>query len=441
MIERFDGPAFAVYYDGKRLDATTEGITVRDVIRTQDEVTHTITHLEYAPDGVRVEHHELAYPDSSVLERWVTVHNLGDAVVRVERLDSICLELSPDEYDLMHYTSTWGREFEGVRERMAGPVILETRTGRSSNEQHPWCALFGSDGEVLSAAVSWSGNWVLRFEPLDGGGYRLSGGLHDWEFFKDLAPRRSVEGAHVVTVVGSDHDLNTVSTQYARVGRRFWYPRNELSQNLPIEWNHWWSYEDRNISEDVFRQNVDVAARLGIEVCTLDAGWFGPTDDGAHWYDYRGDWDQVNTARFPSGIRKLSDYVHGKGLGFGLWCEIEGLGRCARLNETHPEYVALRGSEHLGFVCFGNPDARQWAFSTLDRLIAEYRCDWLKLDFNVDPEAGCNRVDHGHRAGDGLYEHYQGYYSMLERLLEKHPDTILENCSSGGLRIDLGISR
>jgi len=184
---------------------------------------------------------------------------------------------------------------------------------------------------------------------------------------------------------------------------------------------------------------VDVAAKLGIEVCTLDAGWFGPTNPDAHWYDYRGDWDKVNTIRFPGGIRTLSDYVHSKHMKFGLWCEIEALGQHARLAEEHPEFMALRGGERLGYVCFGNPAVQEWAFQTLDRMITEYRCEWIKLDFNVDPGAGCDRMDHGHGAGDGLLEHYLGYYRTLGKIRERHPDVILENCSSGGLRIDLGI--
>ncbi len=52
---------------------------------------------------------------------------------------------------------------------------------------HPWFALTHAGGSVLSGSVAWSGNWVFRFDPIEGGGFRLSGGLHDWEFAKDLA--------------------------------------------------------------------------------------------------------------------------------------------------------------------------------------------------------------------------------------------------------------
>lgn len=434
---------FAIDYDGKRLDGQTPGVVVRAAETTElaDGSRHVTVHLDYPPDGLEIDVHAIAYAGSPLVEQWIVARNVGQQTQRIERLDTIDLAIPAAQYELVSYTSAWGLEFEEVREPLSDDVVLETRKGRSSNERHPWFALLRGDGQTLSASVIWSGNWVFRFDSKENGGYQISGGLHDWEFSKELAPGVEVEGAHVALVLGQRHDLNDISAAYANVGRRHWYPRNALSDTLPVEWNHWWPYFDHSIDEEVFKRNVDEAARIGCDVCTLDAGWFGPTDAGTHWYDYRGDWDLVNTVRFPSGIRALADYTHQRGMAFGIWCEIEGLGQHARLAETHPELVARRDGERLGYVCFGSPAAQEWAYATLDCLITDYACDWVKLDFNLDPGAGCNRTDHGHGAGDGLYEHYRGYYRTLERIRQRHPDVILENCSSGGLRIDLGIAR
>ena len=128
-------------------------------------------------------------------------------------------------------------------------------------------------------------------------------------------------------------------------------------------------------------------------------------------------------------------------MAFGLWCEIEAIGKSAHLADTHPEISATRDGEPLGYVCLGSAAGQQWALATLERLISEYHCDWIKLDFNLDPGAGCNRRDHGHGAGDGLYAHYQGYYALLTAIRSRYPHVVLENCSSGGLRIDLGLAR
>ncbi|HXF63898.1 MAG TPA: alpha-galactosidase [Caldilineaceae bacterium] len=440
------GPAFTVVCNDQQIDGHSADFQVQQVEqRTLDGQRSRLSVFgNISPFHLEIEHHTLAFPGSTLLEQWVTVRNSGAAAVRISRLDAITLDLvaldPAASYELMYFTSDWGAEFESIREPLDRTgKVLETRAGRSSKGQHPWFALLRNDGEILSASVLWSGNWVFRFEPLPEGGIRLSGGLHDWAFFKDLQPGEAVESPHVALALGGGGDLNSVSIQYGRVGRRYWYPHNALSESLPVEWNHWWSYEDKAINEEVFRQNVEKAKELGIEVCTLDAGWFGPTDPATHWYHYRGDWDLVNTTRFPSGMRALADHVHRHGMRFGLWCEIEGLGKDAALATTHPEFVAARDGARLGYVCFGNPAVQEWAFATLDRLITGYGCDWIKLDFNLDPGAGCNRTDHGHGAGDGLFEHYRGYYRTLERVRARHPEVILESCSSGGLRIDLGL--
>jgi alpha-galactosidase len=66
---------------------------------------------------------------------------------------------------------------------------------------------------------------------------------------------------------------------------------------------------------------------------------------------------------------------------------------------------------------------------------------WLKMDFNVDPGFGCTRTDHGHNAGDGLLRHYEGLYKLLDQIRLDFPDLLIEACSSGGLRIDLGLAK
>lgn len=392
-------------------------------------------------DGVTVERCTETHDGVSLVEQWARVTNTGDGPIRISRLDSISFTLPASNYELMYFKGSWGDEFTPVREPLTGDKVLYNRTGRSSQGMHPWFSIFADDGRVITGSVMWSGNWVIRFEQVPDGGFRVSAGLDDWAFSKDLVPGESMESPHVALAYGQNGDLNETSVQFVRVGRAKWYPKNAFMDTMPVEWNHWWSYEDKLITEDVFKRNVDVAAELGFDICTLDAGWFGPSEPGTDWYQLRGDWDQVNTMRFPSGIRALADYTHSKGLKFGLWCEIEALGTQALLAEKRPELVALRDGQKLGYVCLGSPAAQEWAFQTLDHLIGDYRCDWIKLDFNLDPGAGCNRTDHGHGVGDGLFEHYHGYYALLTRIRAKYPDVVLENCSSGGLRIDLGLMK
>ncbi|MCA0453720.1 MAG: alpha-galactosidase [Chloroflexi bacterium] len=426
-------PLFAIHHDDQCWDATSLTFMGWTLGESRTGAQHWIAQFEN--EALTVDHHILVYDDTTLIEQWQVIKVI-EGELFIPRLDSYSLDLSPANYELLHFNSDWGQEFEGKQVTLQENMTLETHHGRSSKGQHPWFALVAENGQVLSGSVAWSGNWVCRFETLPTGGYRLSGGLHDWEYATTLAAGESLETPHMILVVG--RDLNHVSQQYARVGRQHWYPRNTLSDELPVEWNHWWSYEDVEINEDVFLKNVDAAAALGVEICTLDAGWFG---EGPEWHLERGDWHKVNRQRFPGGLRALSDAIHAKGMKFGFWCEIEGLGAKADLATLRPYFPALSDQSPLGYVCFGNPAVQEWAFETLSRIIREYNCDWIKLDFNVDPQAGCNRADHGHDLDNGLFAHYRGYYAVLERIRAAFPQVVLENCSSGGLRIDLGIMR
>ncbi|TLS54006.1 alpha-galactosidase [Paenibacillus antri] len=437
---------FALRIDGSYRSPAAQGMSLTGSRQTKEggRVVDAAFFVDDAT-GVQVERRTIRYDGTNLAEQRLIVRNEGTRAARIEAIDTIALELPVRDYETMHYTSGWGMEFENVLRTLpphGQPFRLETRKGRSSADVHPWVALFDrASGLIVTASVMWSGNWALTLAPKGDGAMLLTGGLNDWEFWKELAPGESMESPGVVVASADTGDLNDVSIQYARVGREYWYPRNELSASLPAEWNHWWSYEDKAINEEVFLANVEKAAAMGIDVCTLDAGWFGPTDPDTHWYDYRGDWDLVNTIRFPNGLRVLSDACHERGMKFGLWCEIEALGRHAELARSRPDFVALRDGEPLGYVCFANPAAAEWAFETLDRIITEHNCDWIKLDYNLDPGAGCNRTDHGHGGGDGLFEHIAAYYRLLERVRAKHPRVLLESCSSGGLRIDLGLMR
>ncbi len=213
------------------------------------------------------------------------------------------------------------------------------------------------------------------------------------------------------------------------------------------------------MTEEVIAANARVAAELGIRVVTVDAGWFGAPDAGSDWQEQRGDWDRVNTARFPSGLAALGRSVRAAGAEPGIWIEAEAVAG-PRLRQQRPEALARADGRRrdpsyrvttvsldeddpgfLGYVCLGSEAGRDHVRSALRDVVAAVGARWVKLDFNIDPDGGCKRTDHGHGRGDGLLRHYQGLYAVLREFRETHPEVILEACASGGLRLDLGLAR
>jgi alpha-galactosidase len=200
------------------------------------------------------------------------------------------------------------------------------------------------------------------------------------------------------------------------------------------------------------RAEMGRAARLGAELFVLDAGWWTGADLRTA-YDYSaglGTW-AVDSRRFPSGLRALSDYAHSLGLKFGIWVEPErvalstvgqpGLAEEAWLAtaDGHYDSAVPQDEAVAAQVCLADPEARQWVLDRLVELIDGVHPDYLKWDNNF--WTNCNRAGHGHGPADGNYAHVNALYGVLATLRERYPDLLIENVSGGGRRLDLGMMR
>lgn len=359
--------------------------------------------------------------------------NDSDQNIRIHRFDA-GFTVPAKSLMLNYFTSDWGSEFYPHGIKIENEFSYSSVSGRSCKGFIPWAGLVTSNG-CLTATLAWSGNWNCTITPNEDS-FFFSMGLSCEDTYFDIAPGGSFTGATIYAAKGASIEDSSFAM------RRFFRKRLSLlkdidSDVIPLEYNGWWPYEDRFISEDVYFQNSEIAKNLGIRYAVLDAGWFGTDENDQNWYEKRGDWELINSTIFPSGMKSLFDRAKSIGVLPGIWCEIEAVGKLAKLNETHKDLIALRDGVSLGYICLGFKKSREWALSVIDRLLGEYGAKWIKFDFNLDPARGCNALHHDHGKGDGLYGHYMGYYELLRKVHEKYPDVILENCSSGGLRMDV----
>ena len=58
----------------------------------------------------------------------------------------------------------------------------------------------------------------------------------------------------------------------------------------------------------------------------------------------------------------------------------------------------------------------------------------FKIDYNIN--AGIGTEYHSDSPGDGLLEHNRAYLRWLDGIFTDYPDLVIENCSSGGMRMD-----
>ena len=92
---------------------------------------------------------------------------------------------------------------------------------------------------------------------------------------------------------------------------------NGLALTPPMGWNSWNKFAC-DISEDTVRKTADAMVSSGMrdagyQYVVIDDCWHGKRDaDG---------FIQADPQKFPSGIKALADYVHSKGLKFGIYSD------------------------------------------------------------------------------------------------------------------------
>jgi alpha-galactosidase len=101
---------------------------------------------------------------------------------------------------------------------------------------------------------------------------------------------------------------------------------NGLAKTPPMGWNSWNKFACKGLNEKVVRETADAIATNGMK----DAGYeFVILDDC--WQTGRDANGNIvpDAERFPSGMKALGDYIHSKGLKFGIYTDA-GMLTCAK---------------------------------------------------------------------------------------------------------------
>ncbi len=167
----------------------------------------------------------------------------------------------------------------------------------------------------------------------------------------------------------------------------------------------------------------------------MDAGWY--PCEGVGWPKV-GTWE-VDTKRFPHGLRAISDYAHSKGVKTIVWFEPERVHPDTWLTKNHPEWIL--GGVNGGLLNLGNPEARQWLTDHVDQLLTKEGIDLYRQDFNMDPLGYWRANDGEDRQGITEIRHVEGYLAYWDELRRRHPGMLIDSCASGGRRNDLETMR
>ncbi|WP_407700376.1 alpha-galactosidase [Streptomyces beihaiensis] len=355
-------------------------------------------------------------------------------------LDSLVLTLPvpPVATELFDLAGRWARERAPQRlPFVVGTHARENRRGRTGPDA-PLILAAGTPGfgfrcgEVWAVHVAWSGNHQTYAERTAGGAAVLGGGELLLPGEVRLAPGESYTTPWVYAAYSAT-GLDAVAGRFHSHLRA---RRSAGRPPRPVVLNTWEAvYFDQDLGR--LTELARLGAEAGAERFVLDDGWFrGRRGDAAGL----GDW-YVDEEVWPEGLGPLISAVHGLGMDFGLWVEPEMVNPDSDLARAHPDWLLATGgrlplpSRHQQVLDLAVPEAYAYVLERLDSLLATYPIAYLKWDHNRDlQDAG-----HGPAGTPGVHAQTCAVYRLLDALRARHPGVEIESCSSGGLRVDLGV--
>lgn len=171
----------------------------------------------------------------------------------------------------------------------------------------------------------------------------------------------------------------------------------------------------------------------------MDAGWYSYTEG---WHDGVGNWT-VDTSRYDNGISELSGYAANKGLGHVLWYEPERLYPGTHFHNEgsqHDEWlISVDGEDNIMWN-LANEEAFTYYCEYLLNSMKENGITVYRQDFNFAPLKYWQKADkeyYGGRTGICENHYISNLYRYLDYLTENIDGLIIDNCASGGKRLDL----
>jgi alpha-galactosidase len=312
--------------------------------------------------------------------------------------------------------------------------------GRTSATWLPFFNLCtGDDG--LFVALGWSGRWFAEFAHAGKGLTTLSAGMEHLDLrLRSGEQIRSPRIALLYWQDSPDHGHN--------LWRRFVLAHHSPSvDGRPVQapiCNGSWGGTPTPGHLDT----IEVIRRQGLsyDYYWVDAGWYGtstkpcPSVFEGDW-PIVGDW-RVNPLYHPNGLKPVSDAAHRAGMKFLLWIEPERAVYGTPVTLEHPEWFLRTSREPPKpgegmLLNLAHPDAWKWAVETVSALIEENGVDCYREDFNMDPGPYWDAAEEAGRKGWLEIRFVEGLYSFWDELRRRHPHLLIDNCASGGRRLEL----
>ncbi len=305
--------------------------------------------------------------------------------------------------------------------------------GRSSNRDFPFFKIETAAASYIMA-VGWSGQWHARLDCRPDGGLHVVAGLERTHF--RLHPGERVRTPSILLFRWPGDTLES-NAQFRQLIYKHYVARRSGRPPLPTPFCNTCFTRGGGWLNECNAENqislIRAYAPLGLEALITDAGWFK-----GGWPAGAGNWTPRQDA-YPQGMAPVAAAAKRHGMVYGLWFEFERVVAGTALTKTHPDWLLSAGDGPQGtyLLNLGEPKARQYLFEIVRGFMELPGFRFYRSDFNVDPLAYWRHSDPPDRQGITEMKYIEGLYAFWDQLAQAWPDSLREECASGGRRIDL----
>lgn len=298
----------------------------------------------------------------------------------------------------------------------------------------PFIALEDSEsGQFIAVLLYTSSSWQIEIICKENDNLTITGGIADRDFghwFKNIKSGEGFTTPKAVVAFGSS--LYEVCDKLVKAQKPDISP---LDKDMSIAFNEYcttWG----NPSLPNIRKICDKLKGKGIKYLVIDSGWYGKNEG---WWASVGDWD-VNYDKFPGGLKQAADYIRECGMIPGLWFEFESVGR-ESIHWNNAEHLLKKDGVVLTvgdkrFWDMSDPWVINYLYNAVIKTLKDCGFGYIKVDYNDTIGIGCDGAE---SLGEGLRQRVEATKAFFRLIKQEIPDIIIENCSSGGHRLEPSI--
>lgn len=384
------------------------------------------------------------FADKDIISRYMILENKGADSIRIDKCMPLMLDIERSDLDMISFYGKHCHECNIQRVPLHhGIQSVFSRRGMTSHHYNSFMALCTHNateekGEVFGFNFVYSGSFLNEVEVNHRDHTRVLMGLGSECFAYTLeSGDRFVSPEAIMTYSASG--FGKMTRNLHSFVRENIMPPVALKPH-PIVLNTWeavWF----DVNQDLLVRFAEESSKHGFDMVVMDDGWFGARKNDRAGL---GDWFE-NKERFPEGLRPFVDRVKAKGVQFGIWIEPEMVNPDSDLYRAHPDWcLRVPGREpfrsrHQLVLDMSNADVIEYLKNCFDKTFGGVAIDYFKWDMNRCLSNVGTMSLPADRQGELSFRYVKGVYSLLRWFGERFPNAVIETCSGGGGRYDLGM--